>query len=260
MRRRVALCVGLMAGLTWGGTAAAVPPTEPPLPAEAVPTTVPPPATTPNGLPVALGPLIVVPPGCVAPVPARAVFRGTTVLVDDPARPTTYRFRVDAMLAGSLDGFEVANQVDVRFGDEARFLEIGQQYIAGVAIDSDTGLLVSAVREPAPLFGGDAVIGANDSDIDCPRVEDPVRTLMADGAGVEAGVLSPLKGEGSSLAAAILTPLAIAFGSLVALVLLKHLLFGIGRSLREMGTVPEASGRAPRQHRPSSTAGDQTDP
>jgi hypothetical protein len=149
--------------------------------------------------------------------------------------PTTARFRLDRILAGSLDGYAGGNLVDVRYGQETHFLEIGTQYIVGVAVDAESGLLASTVREATPLFGGDAVIGANDSDIDCPRVEDPVRTLLADGTPVDTGVLTPLKGQGSSLLSAVLRPLAVAFGVLVALVLVKHLVFGVGRSLREIG-------------------------
>ncbi len=238
VRRLAILGVGLLAALWWGGSAhATVPPTDPAAPPPSdVPST-----TQPGVLPPALGPLVVVPSGCVAPAPARAVFRGTILLVDDPNRPTTFRFRVDSVLAGSLDGFEVGRLVDVRYGQAARFLIVGgestgRQYIVGAAADPDTGLLSSTVREAAPLFGGDAVIGANDSDIDCPRVEDPVRTLLPDGSAVDTGVLTPLKGHASSLMLAVIEPLVVAFGVLLALVLFKHLLFVVGRSLREIGS------------------------
>lgn len=244
--------VGLMAVTAWGGQAhATVPPTEP-----APPDTVAPPTSAPGDLPPAMGPLVVVPSGCAVPVPATAVFRGTIVLVDDPDRPTTFRFRVDTVLAGSLDGFAVGELVDVRFGEEAKFLIVdgeyeGRRYILGVAPDPATGLLTSTVREAAPLFGGDAVIGADDSDINCPRIEDPVRTLLPDGTPVDTGVLTPLKGEGRSLLMAVVTPLAVALGVLLALVLFKHLLFAIGRSLRDVGSgysSPRPVNR-PRRHR-----------
>ena len=50
----------------------------------------------------------------------------------------------------------------------------------------------SKVREPEPLFGGDEVIGAAESDVSCPAIVDPVRTLDVDGTPIEAGVISPL--------------------------------------------------------------------
>lgn len=257
-----------MAVLTWAGQAhATVPPTEP-TPVDTVPAEPGAPTTTaPSELPPAMGPLVVVPSGCTVPVTATAVFRGTITLVDDADRPTTFRFHIDTVLAGSLEGFAVGELVDVRFGEEAKFLIIdgeyqGGQYILGVAPDPATGLLTSTVREAAPLFGGDAVIGANDSDIDCPRVEDPVRTLLPDGSPVDTGVLTPLKGEGRSLMMAMLTPLAVAMGVLLALVLFKHLLFAVGRSLRDIGSEyssqrPVSRQRRHREPRPMSGAGEQ---
>ena len=218
--------------------------------------------TAPGQLPPAAGPLVPVPPGCAVPPSALAVFRGVAELVDDPARPSTYRFRIESLLAGSLEGYEVGGRVDVRFGDEAKFLEIGTTYLVGVAPDPDTGLLTSKVRPEAPLFGGDAVIGADDSDINCQRVGDPIRTLLVSGESVDTGVLTPLKEERSALLMAFLRPLAVAFGVLVALVLLKHLLFAVGRSVRSMGDT--ATPRPPRELRPRrqhwTSAGDQSQP
>jgi hypothetical protein len=183
-----------------------------------------------NGLPVAAGPLVVLPAGCVTPTPALAVFEGAI----DAAVSTTARFRVTRMLSGSLQGYEIDGLVDVQYGQETRFLEIGQSYIVGVAASAATGGLVSTVREPAPLFGGDAVVGANDSDVDCVSIADPIRTLRLDGSSVDTGVLAPLRGESKGLLGALMRPVAIAFGVLLALVLVKHLLFAIARALRDM--------------------------
>jgi hypothetical protein len=204
------------------------------LPPDPNATTVPPttvaldPAT---GLPAAAGPLIVLPAGCVSPTPPLAVFEGEI----QAAVSTTARFSVRRLLSGSLQGYEVAGLVDVQYGDETRFLQVGETYIVGVGASAATGGLVSTVREPAPLFGGDAVVGLNDSDVDCITVADPIRTLQLNGVSVDTGVLAPLRGEGRSLLGSVLRPLAVAFGLLVALVLVKHLLFAIGRALREMG-------------------------
>lgn len=213
-----------------GGDEGAVVETLPPDPNATVP-----PSTVPvdpvTGLPVAAGPLVVLPAGCVTPAPPLAVFEG----VLQAAVPTTARFRITRLLSGNLRGYAVNGMVDVQYGDETRFLSEGSTYIVGVGASAVTGGLVSTVREPAPLFGGDAVVGANDSDVDCITVEDPVRTLRADGTSVDTSVLSPLRGEGSSLLAALLKPFAVALGVLIALVLVKHLVFAIGRALREMG-------------------------
>jgi hypothetical protein len=239
MRTRV-LLVGLMAGLCAAAAfaspaAATVPPTVPPAtPVEpgAPGSTVP--IDPETGLPAAQGPLVVLPAGCVTPALPLAVFEG--VITD--AVSTTARFRVQRLLSGSLEGYLIGDLVDVRYGEETRFLAVGSTYVVGAARSAEDGLLVSTVREPAPLFGGDAVVGVNDNDVECITLDDPVRTVMPDGASVDTGVLAPLRGNSKSLLGALLRPVAIAFGVLLALVVVKHLLFGIGRALRDMGDAP----------------------
>ena len=190
--------------------------------------------TAPPGTVAPMGPLIVVPAGCLAPAPALAVFTGTITALDDPVHPTTARLSIDRQLSGDLGAYLIAGETDVRYGPEARFLSVGGQYIVGVRADETTGRLVSAVREPAALFGGDAVIGLNDSDTACPRVEDPVRTLFADGTSVDSGLLSPLHGQGSAIVWSFLKPLLYALAGLIVLVLIKQALFAFARSLRDL--------------------------
>lgn len=210
------MCVtALVAGLAVPAVAAASAPPD---------TTVPPPAVP--------GPLVVVPEGCTAPDPAAAVFTGTLVAFDDIGRPTTARFLVTRTLAGDLGTYLVGGLVDVRYDSEARFLEPDVPYVVGVRRDPATGVLVSTVREAAPLFGGDAVIGFYDSDTDCPRVEDPVRTLFADGTSVESGVLAPLSGQGGALLWAVARPLLWSLLALVVLVGCKQVLVGAVRTAR----------------------------
>jgi hypothetical protein len=243
------LLVGMLAGLGVAGQAAASPGTTVPPGGSTTTTTTttsPPPvvvADPATGLPAARGPLVVVPAECAAPAPAVVVFEGTVV----DAVATTARFQVGRVLAGSVEGRMVNGRVDVRFDDETRFLLIGTTYLVGARLDTSTGLLVSGVREPAPLFGGDAVVGRNDNDVKCPVEADPARTLQLDGNPVDTGVLAPLTGSGRDLARAVLLPVAIAFGIVVVLVLLKHLLFAVGRSLRDLGA-PEESPRRTRRH------------
>ena len=131
----------------------------------------------------------------------------------------------------------------VVYGQEASFLKIGVEYIVGVRLDLDTNRLVSKILRPAPLFGGDAVIGVNDTDLECPRIEDPISTLLSDGTSVDSGVLTPLRDSGSSLVRAIVQPLAIALAILIALVLVKNLLMSMGRSLRESTGAPVSAAR-----------------
>jgi hypothetical protein len=197
-----------------------------------------------TGLPAAKGPLVVVPAECPSPKEATAVFEGTVV----DAVATTARFELGRVLAGTLEGHVVNHRVDVRYDDETGFLRIGTTYLVGARVDPATGLLMSSVREPAPLFGGDAVVGRNDSNVVCPDVPDPARTLMIDGTSVDTGVITPLKGSGRDLLRAVLVPLGIACGIVLALVLAKHLVFAVGRSLRDLvsGDTVERN----RAHRP----------
>jgi hypothetical protein len=236
-----------------------VPPTDPPTdPASTPSTTVSPdgldPTLTPLEVPppianpiVASSPLVVVPPGCAAPPAPVAVFVGT--LADADA--TTARFAVQQIRAGSLDGYAVDTIVDVRFDDDIRFLRTGEQYLVGAGLDPILGTLRSKVRSPAPLFGGDAVIGINDSDVRCPRVEDGVKTLLTDGTEVDTGVLTPLKTAKRSVLKAILKPLGLAFVVLLLLVSMKLLIFAMVRTVRESAVEdvpPEPEVQRDRQH------------
>lgn len=216
-----------------------VPPTTVP-PAEGPPTASTLAVDPANGLPAAQGPLAVLPAGCVAPAPPIAVFEG--VITDAVA--TTARFRITRLLAGSLQGYQFGDVVDVRYGDETRFLDVGGIYVVGAGSAATDGALVSTVREAAPLFGGDAVVGLNDNDVDCPTLDDPVRTLLPSGQSVDTGVLAPLRGNSKSLLGAVLRPVGIALLVLLALVLVKHLLFATGRALRDLGAgAPVERGR-----------------
>ncbi|MEP7114776.1 MAG: hypothetical protein ABI862_16025 [Ilumatobacteraceae bacterium] len=178
---------------------------------------------------VVSSPLVVLPAGCTAQPAPVAVFVGT--LADADA--TTARFAVEQIRAGSLDGYAVDTIVDVRYDDDIRFLHPGQQYLVGARPDPITSVLHSKVRSPAPLFGGDAVIGVDDTDLTCPRVEDGVKTLLADGTEVDTGVLAPLATAKKSLLKAVLKPLGIAFAVLVVLASMKLLIFAMVRAARE---------------------------
>lgn len=183
---------------------------------------------------------IVVPPGCAVPTPATAVFEGEAELI----RGEFVRFRVERVLAGSLDQVAVGARVDLAYGVDARFLEEGVVYVVGAAPRPEDGRLTSSVRPQQPLFGGDAVIGADDSDVDCPVLDDPVRTLFPDGSSVDSGLFTPLRGQGSSLLNALATPLLVASLVLVVLVALKHVVWAMFRSLRPDGSDGEPRRRA----------------
>jgi hypothetical protein len=226
------------AALCWAGCAVATAPPGSPAPSTTVaddglvppdseaPVEVPPPIDDPV---VKSAPLVVLPAGCTAAPSPVAVFVGAIVASD----ATTARFTVLQLRAGSLDGYAVGSLVDVRYDDDIRFLHTGQQYLVGAAPDPLSGRLQSKVRSPAPLFGGDAVIGINDSDVSCPPTEDGILTLHVDGAGVDTGVLAPLKTAKRSLLRAVAKPMVIGLAVLVALVAIKLLAFAMVRALRE---------------------------
>lgn len=230
----------MLVGALWSATASAAPPTEPaPEPSTTV-VTVAPVAVGPElpaiqepppivGPIIASAPLLSVPPGCLAPPAPVAVFVGT--LADSDA--TTARFAVQQVRAGSLDGYAVNTIVDVRYDDDIRYLRTGEQYLVGARPDAITNVLRSKVRLAAPLFGGDAVIGVNDTDLRCPRVEDGVKTLLINGREVDTGVLAPLKTAKKSVAKAVLRPMVIAFIVLVVLASMKLLIFAMVRAARE---------------------------
>ena len=182
-------------------------------------------------------PLIVVPSGCAAAPPALAVFEG----VAKAATADSVQFEILQVRAGSLDGWATAgrrSRINIFYGRDARFLEIDRPYLVGVAREPSRDLLVSQVREAAAMFGGDAVIGIDESDVECPRIDVQVLTLTTDGQRVDAGLLSGLSGSGQSMVEAFVRPAVIAFAVLLLLVTIKHLLFAFARSIRDIEVAP----------------------
>ena len=169
-----------------------------------------------------------VPASCVVPTPVRATFVGTIVAADR----RTARYRVDQMRGGTLEGYEATGLVDVLYEEDVRFLALGAPYIVAVGVNAETGALYSKVRDPEPLFGGSQIIGMDNSDADCPEIEDAVRTLTIDGGPVESGVLAPLSNSKGRLVRAILLPFVWVFGGLLGLATLRALVVTVWRSGR----------------------------
>jgi hypothetical protein len=171
--------------------------------------------------------LVPVPPGCVAPPLPDVVFAGT--LVDRDFR--TGRFEIDQVRAGDVTPFAAGDLIDVRYGLDAQYLEVGESYVVSASREPVLGVLVSQISAPAPDFGGDDVVGVTESDVECPLYEDPVRTLRPDGTSVESGVLNPLFEERRQLLGALVVPIGVAFGVVFALALLRHLINGLVRGV-----------------------------
>ncbi len=229
---RVSLVVFMLglsfAGVSYSIASASVPPTTPPTtniptdePVEGggvvdaptdQSTTVPAPTNT-------------VPASCFIPTPVQATFVGRLSVSDR----RTARFEVTQMRGGSLDGYSVANLVDVQYDEDVRYLDLEQSYIVAVGIDQSTGALYSKIRDPEPLYGGSQVIGVN-SGVECPEVEDAVRTLTMDARSVESGVLAPLKNAKTKLGRAILLPFLWVFGGLFGLATIRAFVVTIYRT------------------------------
>ncbi len=207
------LCaVPLWAALAMGSASAAPPPDNPPpvtLPQDNAP---PDPGVVP-------GSLIPVPVGCPVPEPAAAVFTGTMIGKDDVTQ--VVRFRIDQLRAGSAEPWAVNGLIDVRYGPDYRFLAKGDQYLIGVGLDPVYKVPASTVRPPEPTFGGNDVVGVDDLAVDCPTLDDPVRTLQVDGTSVDSGVISLMTEDRRLLLATLAVPTMIVFAVLLALVVLR---------------------------------------
>lgn len=184
----------------------------------------PPPVTVPQENPPPVpglqsGSLIPTPVGCPVPNPADAVFTATMIGKDDVTQ--VVRFRIDQMRAGSAEQWAVSGQIDVRYGPDYRLLAKGDQYLVGIGLDPVYGVPASTVRPPEPTFGGNDVIGVDDLAVDCPQLDDPIRTLRVDGTTVDSGVLSLMADDRRLLLATLAVPAAIVFAVLLALVMLR---------------------------------------
>lgn len=204
------------------------------VPDGSVPTSAPDDTTTPGGGPGTTTPgtlpLVPVPSACTAPPQPEIVFVGT--LVERDFR--TGRFEIEQVRAGVEDPFAVGGLIDVRYGLDVVYLEVGTEYLVSARRDPVIGLLASKIREPAPLFGGDDVVGVAESDVECPLFEDPIRTFLPDGSSIDSAVLAPLREHTTQLVAAVLIPIGVAFAIVFVLAMLR---WGVGGLLRGIGSV-----------------------
>ncbi|MFK7918177.1 MAG: hypothetical protein AB8G14_08885 [Ilumatobacter sp.] len=181
--------------------------------------------------------LVQVPAGCPTLPPADVAFVGTVLAKDEFVEKGTVRFQIDQIRAGSASPHAVQGVIDVRYGPDSQFIEVDSQYLVAAAVDDRIGALASKVAPEALLFGGDAVVGLEDTEIDCPLIDDPVMTLNTDGTPIDSSLLSPFFEDRRLLLATIGVPAGIVAAALVALVLLRRVLdagfrgiFALGRS------------------------------
>ena len=156
-----------------------------------------------------------VPEGCAGPPAAQAVFVGTVTAVD----PVSATFEVSQVRAGTLEGYAAGTTVEIRYGADVKFLDIGKGYIVGARLDPVSQRLSSTIRDSADLFGGNEVI---DGGVECPSFEEAARTLNLDGSGIESGVFSNFLGDPARLFAALVLPPGLVLVGLIALVWVRR--------------------------------------
>jgi hypothetical protein len=175
-------------------------------------------------------PLVDVPVGCpVQPLPD-VVFVGT--VVDSDYR--TVRFNIDQARAGDIGQFASRGRVDVRYGIDAKYLDEGDQYLIGALYDPNIQSLRSRVQPMTPTLGGDEIIGATETELECPEVVDPMRTMHTDGSSIDSGVLSPFFGNRDGLLRSLLGSVAIVCLAVFALAAVRWFLTGFGRGVESL--------------------------
>lgn len=184
-----------------------------------------------------------IPASCEIPLPVRVTFVGSVVGSDS----RTARFEVRQIRGGSVEGFSVGGLIDVDYGEDVRFLEPGESYLVAAGVDQTSGRLVSKVRDPEPLFGGNQVIGIGEQNVDCPELEDAVRTLTTDGRSLESGVLAPLGDDRRGLVRAVVLPFVWVFGGLVVLALVANFARAV---VSQIGSTPGRDSVSRRRARP----------
>lgn len=173
-------------------------------------------------------PLVDVPPGCVGPDLPDIVFVGTVVERDF----RTARFRILQVRAGDAEEFAVGGLIDVRYGLDVQFLDVGVEHLVSAQRDPLIGVLSSRLRDPAPAFGGDDVVGIDGADVECPEFDDPVRTLFPDGSEVPTSVFAPMFADRSALLTALAIPVGVAFALIFVLAMLRLGVSGVVRGVR----------------------------
>jgi len=137
-------------------------------------------------------------------------------------------YRVEQVRAGA----DLGGELGVEYGSDAQFLSSGATYLVGAESDAQTGVLSSKVREERLLFGGDAVLGENDTAANCPIFEDPIRTLNVDGSEIPAGVLVGITENLWRYVLVVALSVLGAIGSLVGLIVWRRSLSGARQALR----------------------------
>lgn len=177
-------------------------------------------------------PLVEIPVGCpIQPLPD-VVFVGTVTASDY----RTARLRIDQARAGDITQFAAGELVDVRYGIDTKYLHEGRQYLIAAIYDPGINGLRSRVKPEQEIYGGDEIIGATESDLVCPEVVDPMRTIHVDGSSIDSGLLRPLVDDRQGLFRVLLVPVVLVIGAVFALAAIRWILTGFGRGVESLAT------------------------
>jgi hypothetical protein len=167
--------------------------------------------------PIGRYPLMLVPPGCEAPALPEVVFVGTVVQRDF----RTVRWEIRQVRAGDPEAFGPGQQVDVRYGLDGQFLEVGEDYLVSTRREPFIGVLVSQVSVTPELFGGADVVGLAPTQVTCPPTVDVARTFHTDGAEISTTLFSTMAAERTQVLGALLIPVLAMMALVFVLALVK---------------------------------------
>ncbi|MFM8777974.1 MAG: hypothetical protein ACKOEF_01675, partial [Acidimicrobiaceae bacterium] len=142
-------------------------------------------------------------------------------------------YRVVQVRGGSLGAYVNSGLISVRYADrETLFLKPGKVYLVGAGASELFTTLESKVRAEKELFGGDAVVGIDESDVPCPKFEDPIITLLPNGDLIDSGIFSLITSQPTQLLQVLLLPLFFVLVFLIGLVVIKRLVQAARRTSR----------------------------
>ncbi|MEY3700606.1 MAG: hypothetical protein RIT16_966 [Actinomycetota bacterium] len=168
-----------------------------------------------------------IPEGCFAQTLPQVVFVGRVEKVGD----VSVSYSISKTITGDASGYVSGDgRIEVQYGTDGKFLDVGTTYIVGAITDPFLPILVSKVRPEASTLSGN--VGQTNTGDACPSFEDAVITLHEDGTAVDTGVFRPLARNKFLIAFVLVASVAIAFGGLVAVVIMQRTRRGIARTMR----------------------------
>ena len=140
-------------------------------------------------------------------------------------------FAIQKTITGDASSYVTGDgTVEVQYGTDAKFVDVGKTYIVGAVTDPFLPILVSKLRATTTTLS--AELGQTNTGDACPTFEDAIITLNENGTSVDTGVLRPLRENKLLVIAALVLSVALAIGGLVAVVVMQRTRRGIARTMR----------------------------